>query len=169
MKQPKTIRFIDLFAGLGGTRLGFEQACNEKGVISKCVFTSEIKGHAIDVYKANFPDNNISGDITQIDPELIPNFDYLLAGFPCQPFSTAGKRNGFLDERGGLFFTIHKILEVKKPQGLLLENVDGLANHDNGKTLKTILAALKKLNYNITWRILDASEFGVPQKRKRIY
>jgi DNA (cytosine-5)-methyltransferase 1 len=168
-KSEETARFIDLFAGLGGTRIGFEQACNEVGVKSECVFTSEIKGHAISVYKDNFPNSEVSGDITKIDPLSIPDFDFLLAGFPCQPFSSAGKRNGFLDERGGLFFTIHKILEIKKPVGFLLENVDGLASHDHGNTLRVIVSKLENLNYQVSWKILDASDFGVPQKRKRIY
>lgn len=168
-KNTTETRFIDLFAGLGGTRIGFEQACLELGSQPKCVFTSEIKEYAISVYKHNFPSCKVSGDITKINPIEIPDFEYLLAGFPCQPFSSAGKRNGFLDERGGLFFTIHKILEVKNPLGFLLENVDGLANHDEGKTLNVIIKKLEKLNYKVSWKILDASEFGVPQKRKRIY
>jgi len=167
--QAKIARFIDLFAGLGGTRIGFEQACNELGVIPECVFTSEIKEHAIAVYKSNFADSKISGDITKIEPNTIPDFDYMLAGFPCQPFSSAGKRNGFLDERGGLFFTILKILKEKSPQGFLLENVDGLVTHNNGETLVVILTELEKIGYQVSWKILDSSEFGVPQKRNRVY
>ena len=167
--DKSSVKFIDLFAGLGGTRLGFEQACIEKGLNSECVFTSEIKDYAISVYKSNFADSDINGDITQIAPELIPDFDFLLAGFPCQPFSSAGKRNGFLDERGGLFFTILDILDAKKPKGFLLENVDGLASHNYGETLKIIISKLQDLDYQVAWNILDASEFGVPQKRKRIY
>lgn len=167
--EKSIVRFIDLFAGLGGTRLGFEQACLEKELNSKCVFTSEIKEYAISVYQSNFADSEINGDITKIAPESIPDFDFLLAGFPCQPFSSAGKRNGFLDERGGLFFTILDILSIKKPKGFLLENVDGLASHNNGETLKIIIDKLQDLDYHVAWNILDASEFGVPQKRKRIY
>ncbi len=167
--HKSVITFIDLFAGLGGTRIGFEQACLEKGLTSKCVFTSEIKEYAISVYQSNFMESEIHGDITEIVPASIPDFDFLLAGFPCQPFSSAGKRNGFLDERGGLFFTILDILKSKNPTGFLLENVDGLANHNYGKTLEVILDKLKELNYKVSWNILDASEFGVPQKRKRIY
>ena len=167
--KVKTVKFIDLFAGLGGTRIGFEQACKEINLNSECVFTSEIKDYAIDAYKRNFNHAEVYGDITKINASDIPNFDYLLAGFPCQPFSSAGKRNGFLDERGGLFFTIHKILAVKKPQGFLLENVDGLVNHEQGKTIKLIISKLEELDYHVTWKILDASEFGVPQKRKRVY
>lgn len=167
--QKPGFTFIDLFAGLGGTRLGFEQACMEKGLNSQCVFTSEIKEYAVSVYQSNFLDSEVSGDITKIEPASIPDFDFLLAGFPCQPFSSAGKRNGFLDERGGLFFTILDILSTKNPLGFLLENVDGLANHNNGETLKVIIGKLKDLNYQVSWNILDASEFGVAQKRKRIY
>lgn len=167
--KNKTVRFIDLFAGLGGTRLGFEQACSDFNFDAKCVFSSEIKEHAILAYKQNFNNEDIYGDITIINPENIPDFDYLLAGFPCQPFSSAGKRNGFMDERGGVFFTIHNILKIKNPTGFLLENVDGLVNHDNGNTLKTILDKLQELKYNVSWEILDASEFGVPQKRRRVY
>jgi DNA (cytosine-5)-methyltransferase 1 len=167
--EKTVVRYIDLFAGLGGTRLGFAQACKEKKFQSECVFTSEIKEFAVSVYKDNFQEADMHGDITQIDPQSIPKFDYLLAGFPCQPFSSAGKRNGFLDERGGLFFTIHQILKIKSPQGFLLENVDGLATHDKGKTLDVIIAKLEELNYKVSWEILDSSDFGVPQKRKRIY
>lgn len=168
-KKNSFIRFIDLFAGMGGTRLGFENACRELNLKYKCVFTSEIKEHAISSYIKNFNNSKISGDITKIKSSTIPNFDFLLAGFPCQPFSSAGKRNGFLDERGGLFFTIHRILKEKKPSGFLLENVDGLVSHNKGKTLKTILSKLESLDYRVSWKILDASDFGVPQKRKRIY
>jgi DNA (cytosine-5)-methyltransferase 1 len=169
MKMSNTIKFIDLFAGLGGTRIGFENACKKMKKKSQCVFSSEIKQSAITTYQENFNDNHIHGDITQIDPTKIPNFDYLLAGFPCQPFSAAGNRKGFLDERGGLFFTIAKILKEKKPQGFLLENVEGLVNHDNGNTLKKIETILQKLGYKVSWKVLDSSEFGVPQVRRRIY
>jgi DNA (cytosine-5)-methyltransferase 1 len=169
IKKNLVIKYIDLFAGLGGTRIGFTQACHQKNFQTECVFTSEIKEYAVSVYKDNFAQAEIHGDITQIDPNSIPKFDYLLAGFPCQPFSSAGKRNGFLDERGGLFFTIHQILKIKKPQGFLLENVDGLATHDRGKTLEVIISKLEELSYKVSWEILDSSDFGVPQKRKRIY
>ncbi len=164
-----TARFIDLFAGLGATRIGFEQACTELRVKSECVFTSEIKEHAIAVYKSNFIGSKISGDITKIEPSTIPDFDYMLAGFPCQPFSSAGKRNGFLDERGGLFFTILKILKQKSPQGFLLENVDGLVTHNYGQTLKVIITELEQTGYKVSWTILNSSDFGVPQKRNRVY
>jgi DNA (cytosine-5)-methyltransferase 1 len=167
--MKKTVRIIDLFAGLGGTRIGFESACKKLKLTTKCVFTSEIKESAVITYKENFSESHIHGDITLINPKEIPDFDYLLAGFPCQPFSAAGNRKGFLDERGGLFFTILEILRNKNPQGFLLENVEGLVNHDSGKTLVTILKKLKDIGYKVTWAVLDSSEFGVPQVRKRIY
>jgi len=166
----KVCKFIDLFSGMGGTRVGFEQACRETQLEPKCVFSSDLKQHAIAAYKHNFgEEEEVSGDITEIDPSDIPEFDYLLAGFPCQPFSSAGKRKGFLDKRGGLFFAIVHILKSKNPKGFLLENVEGLASHNRGLTLKTIVEQLALLGYQVSWRILDASQFGVPQQRKRIY
>ncbi len=165
----KSIRFIDLFAGIGGIRLGFEQAANALGLKTECVLTSEIKAPAIQTYQQNFPQEIIQGDITQIAASEIPDFDFLLAGFPCQPFSSAGQRLGFLDTRGTLFFEIQRILEAKKPTGFLLENVEGLVAHDQGRTLKTILAVLEELGYQVTWKVLNALDFGVPQERKRIF
>ncbi|BFD46133.1 MAG: DNA cytosine methyltransferase [Rickettsia endosymbiont of Sergentomyia squamirostris] len=167
--SKNNLRFIDLFAGIGGTRIGFEDACSQQGFSTLCVFSSEIKAHAIQAYKTNFHDKEIAGDIQKIAEHKIPNFDYLLAGFPCQPFSSAGKRKGFLDDRGSLFFDIIRILKAKKPIGFLLENVDGLVNHDNGKTFNEIIKTLKNLGYNISWSILNAADFGVPQNRKRVY
>lgn len=172
----KRLRFIDLFAGLGGTRIGLEQAAKDAGVKCECVFTSEIKPHAIAAYKKNFNEEKIHGDITLIKEKDIPDFDILVGGFPCQPFSSAGSRKGFLDTRGTLFFDIERILKEKKPMGFLLENVEGLTTHDRvdpkkpiGRTLETILARLEKLGYKVAWKVLDASLYGVPQKRKRIY
>ncbi|PKL36349.1 DNA (cytosine-5-)-methyltransferase [Candidatus Peregrinibacteria bacterium HGW-Peregrinibacteria-1] len=165
----RTIRFIDLFAGLGGTRIGFEQACMELGVKTKCVFTSEIKEYAVDIYKHNFKNDEVSGDITKIEANMIPDFDFLLGGFPCQAFSSAGKRHGFNDTRGTLFFDVARILKEKKPMGFLLENVEGLVNHDNGNTLRTILNVLKELGYIVSYNVLNAENFGIPQSRKRIY
>lgn len=167
--KQTNLTFIDLFSGLGGIRLGFESACRNLGLSARCVFSSEIKPHAISVYIENFKDEGINGDITQVDAKNIPDFDYLLAGFPCQSFSTAGKRKGFADIRGTLFFDIIRILKEKKPQGFILENVDGLVKHDNGGTLATVIKELEILNYNISWNVLNASDFGVPQNRKRIY
>lgn len=174
--MAKTLKFIDLFAGLGATRIGFEQACLENGIKTKCVFTSEIKDHAVEIYRHNFSNDVVSGDITQIDEKDIPDFDYLLGGFPCQAFSTAGKKHGFLDTRGTLFFDVARIIRHKKPKGFLLENVEGLVTHDRkdrnspiGNTLQVILDVLKELGYHVCWKVLDAKNFGVPQERKRIY
>jgi len=144
MIKTKKIRFIDLFAGLGGTRLGLEQAIKRAGLRSECVFTSEIKPHAISVYKKNFNDEEIHGDITLVKETEIPDFDILVAGFPCQPFSSAGSRRGFLDTRGTLFFDIERILKEKKPDGFLLENVEGLTKHDRVDPKKPIGGHLKQ-------------------------
>jgi DNA (cytosine-5)-methyltransferase 1 len=133
------LKFIDLFCGLGGLRLGFESACKSANIECKCVLSSEIKKTAIETYQLNFLDSIIEGDITGINIESMPDFDFLLAGFPCQPFSSAGTRQGFLDTRGTLFFEIEKILSKKKPYGFLLENVDNLEKHDQGKTLANLV------------------------------
>jgi len=173
---PKTLNFIDLFAGMGGLRKGFETACSNKGFDMKCVFTSEIKPHALEVLQQNYPNEDIYGDITQVATRDIPDFDFLLAGFPCQAFSSAGKRLGFEDTRGTLFFDVERILKDKKPFGFILENVEGLVNHDRGskndkigRTLKVILSRLENLGYSVSWRVHNAKTFGVPQERKRIY
>lgn len=165
----KKIKFIDLFAGLGGTRIGFEQACEELGIESECVFTSEIKPYAVEIYQHNFSDDLIHGDITHIDAKEIPNFDFLLGGFPCQAFSVAGNRKGFEDTRGTLFFDVARIIKEKTPRGFLLENVEGLVSHDQGRTLKTIINVLEDLGYHVNWKVLDSADFGVAQRRKRIY
>jgi len=171
------IKSIDLFAGIGGTRLGFEQACKSLNINHECVLTSEVKSYALEVLKDNFSHKKIVGDITKIDSEEIPDFDILFAGFPCQPFSSGGKRLGFSDTRGTLFFDIERILEAKKPHSFLLENVEGMVRHDLknkhdkiGNTLNTILDILEnKLNYNVSWKVINSLDFGVPQQRKRIY
>lgn len=174
--KVKKIKFIDLFSGIGGIRKGFEQACEEKGIKTECVFSSEIKPYAVDVFKQNHPNENISGDITKIEAKEIPDFDFLLAGFPCQAFSAAGKRLGFEDTRGTLFFEVERIIKEKCPLGFVLENVEGLVNHDKknpkdkiGRTLSVILEHLELLGYKINWKVLNAKDFGVPQERKRIY
>lgn len=172
----KVLKFIDLFAGLGGTRIGFEQACKEMGFDSRCVFTSEIKSYAVEIYKHNFNNEEVHGDITAINERDIPRFDYLLGGFPCQAFSNAGKRYGFEDARGTLFFDIARIIKYHKPIGFLLENVEGLVTHNRenredsiGNTLLTIISILEDLGYNVSWKVLNSRDFGVPQDRKRIY
>lgn len=163
------IKFIDLFSGIGGIRLGFESACKEKNFSCECVLTSEIKDSAIKIFQQNHPTEKIFGDIKEISAEKIPNFDIFLAGFPCQSFSSAGKRLGFEDTRGTLFFEIERILSAKKPFGFILENVEGLVTHDSGKTFKIMLNHLKNLGYKVSWNVLNAKNFGVPQDRKRVY
>ncbi|QBL10452.1 DNA (cytosine-5-)-methyltransferase [Rheinheimera sp. D18] len=170
------IKYIDLFAGMGGTRIGFEQACEQLGLKAKCVFTSEIKSYAVELYKHNFPNEQVFGDITEINENDLPDFEFLLGGFPCQAFSSAGKRHGFNDTRGTLFFDIARILKHKKPKGFLLENVEGLVTHDRkntkdktGNTLDTIIDVLNEIGYKVSWKVLNSSDFGIPQKRKRIY
>ena len=176
MQFTKSIKFIDLFAGIGGIRKGFELACSDLGIEAECVFTSEIKTYAVEVLKQNHPNECINGDITKIETSKIPDFDFLLGGFPCQAFSSAGKRLGFEDTRGTLFFEVERILRDKKPKGFILENVEGLVNHDRknpkdkiGRTLSVILEHLTALGYKVNWRVLNAKDFGVPQDRKRIY
>ena len=164
-----TIRFIDLFAGIGGIRLGLEQAAHELGYATECMMTSEIKPAAIKVLRQNHPQENICGDVTQIDSADIPDFDILCAGFPCQAFSYAGKRMGFEDTRGTLFFEVARILRDKRPKGFILENVEGLVSHDSGKTFSVILDTLHSLHYKVSYRVLNSKDFGVPQERKRIY
>lgn len=170
------ITFIDLFAGIGGIRLGLENACKEMNIKSKCVFTSEIKPHAREVLKQNYPAEIINGDITQIKSSAIPDFDILLGGFPCQAFSFAGKRNGFEDTRGTLFFEIARILKDKKPKAFLLENVEGLITHNKmdkndkiGKTFQVMIEILENLGYKINYKVLNSADFGLAQERKRIY
>ena len=173
----KKIKIIDLFAGLGGIRLGFEQACAERDIEVDCVLTSEIKPYAIQTLQHNHHHENFVGNIFQVKNEDIPDFDFLFGGFPCQPFSASGKRQGFADTRGTLFFEIERIIQHKQPQGFILENVEGLVKHDLenkndeiGRTLKTILYKLKEeLGYQVTWKVLDAVNFGVPQSRKRVF
>lgn len=174
--MKKEIQFIDLFAGIGGIRKGFELACHELGIKTKCVFTSEIKEHAIKILQQNHPTEHVTGDITKVKTDDMPNFDILLAGFPCQAFSAAGKRLGFEDTRGTLFFDVARILRAKKPSGFILENVEGLVNHDRtdrkepvGKTLRVILDTLNELGYKVSWKVLNAKHFSVPQERKRVY
>lgn len=163
LSPPQTIRFIDLFAGIGGMRLGFE------AIGGQCVFTSEWDVHAAKTYAANFGESP-NGDITQIPTQAIPEFDVLVAGFPCQPFSSIGKRQGFLHAtQGTLFYDVVRILQAKQPRAFLLENVQGLVTHNQGETFKTIISTLRGLGYVVHHKILDASDYGVPQLRKRIY
>ncbi len=162
MNENYNFKYIDLFAGIGGIRTPFQNLGGE------CVFSSEIDKYASQSYEANYGEKP-NGDITQIEASTIPNFDILLAGFPCQAFSIAGKREGFNDTRGTMFFEVERILEEKKPKCFLLENVKGLINHDKGKTFKTMLDILEnKLNYKVYYKVLNAKNFGLPQNRERI-
>ena len=160
MWRPFT--FIDLFAGIGGIRLGFES------VGGTCVFSSEFDEDACRTYEANFGEHP-SGDITKIKASEIPDFDILLGGFPCQAFSIIGKREGFQNETcGTLFFDIERILREKKPLAFMLENVRNLTAHDNGRTFKVILSHLEALGYTVYSQVLNALDYGCPQKRERI-
>ncbi len=153
-------KFIDLFAGIGGFRTGFEENKYH------CVFSSEIDEHARQMYQANYNDE-VFNDITQIDEKIIPNHDVLLAGFPCQPFSIAGEKKGFNDTRGTLFFDIERILKEKNPKAIVLENVKHFKSHDKGNTLKVVLNALENIGYTTSWKVLNAKDFGVAQNRER--
>lgn len=155
-------KFIDLFAGIGGIRLGFEYAGGH------CVFSSEFDEEACKTYEANFGEHP-SGDITKIDAKDIPEFDILLGGFPCQAFSIIGKKEGFDNETcGTLFFEIERILREKKPKAFMLENVRNLTAHDKGNTFKVICTHLEALGYTVYAKVLNALDYGVPQKRERI-
>lgn len=158
----QSFSFIDLFAGLGGIRLGFERAGG------KCVFSSEWDKSAQQSYFANFGEIP-RGDITRIDSSEIPHFDILCAGFPCQPFSIIGDKQGFRHEtQGTLFFEIERILRDKMPKAFMLENVRNLISHDKGRTFAIILEHLKNLGYYTHYQVLNALDFGLPQKRERI-
>lgn len=155
-------RFIDLFAGIGGIRIPFQELGGD------CVFSSEWDQFAQKTYRVNFGETP-SGDITQIESSSIPDFDILLGGFPCQPFSSAGLKKGFADTRGTLFFEIERIIRDKRPKAFLLENVKQLQTHDKGRTLKVILAHINDLDYYVKYVVLRAGDFGVPQNRERTY
>ena len=160
------IRFIDLFAGIGGIRRGVVNALESYDINSQCVLSSEIDEKACETYELNYHEYP-QGDICKID-EIAP-FDLLMAGFPCQPFSYAGKRQGFGDTRGTLFFEVERLLEKYKPKAFLLENVRGLYTHDEGRTFQTIMEHLHALGYGTYDLLLNSSDFGVPQNRIRLY
>lgn len=160
-------RSIDLFAGIGGIRLGFEQAFRND---IKTVFVSEWDKKAVETYKANFDDKiDIAGDITEVNENDIPEHDILLAGFPCQAFSLAGQKKGFEDARGTLFFDVARIIKRHNPKVVFCENVKNLVNHDRGRTFKVIKEILEDLGYVVFYKILNSKDFGVPQNRERIY
>jgi len=154
--------FIDLFAGLGGFRIALES------LGGKCVYSSEIDKHAQKVYADNFGETP-DGDITQIDENIIPDHDILCAGFPCQAFSISGKQRGFEDDRGTLFFDVARIVKVKKPKIVFMENVKNFANHDGGNTLRIVKSTMEEMGYIFYEKVLNAVDYGIPQKRERIY
>ena len=166
--SEKNIKFIDLFAGIGGFRYAMQQAADSLGVGSECVFTSEFDLSCQKTYSANFGDMP-SGDITKIDAGVIPDHDVLLAGFPCQPFSIIGRMRGFEDTRGTLFFDIARILKEKKPSMFVLENVKLLVGHNKGATFRRIMETLDDLGYHATYKVFNALNFGLPQKRERVF
>lgn len=153
--------FIDLFAGIGGFRIPLQKSGG------RCVFSSEFNTHAQNVYQENYGETPF-GDITKIPMDYIPEHDVLTAGFPCQPFSISGKMKGFEDTRGTLIYNVFKIIEAKQPKVVFLENVKHLVYHDGGRTLRTILDGLNNLGYICSYKVLNASDFGVPQNRERI-
>lgn len=167
-----TLKSIDLFAGIGGIRMGFDNAFGEN---IETVFVSEWDTHAQKTYRANFSDNfEIAGDITKINESEIPAFDICLAGFPCQAFSLAGQRMGFEDNykglcRGTLFMDVARICEYHKPKVIFAENVKGLVIHDRGRTFKIICKTFEDLGYKVFHKVLNSKNFGVPQNRERIY
>jgi len=155
------MKYLSLFSGIGGFELGI-------GKRAECIGFSEIDKYAIQIYKKHFNHKNY-GDITKIIAKELPDFDLIVGGFPCQSFSIAGKRLGFKDTRGTLFFDIARIIKEKRPKYLLLENVKGLLSHDNGRTFRTILSTLNELGYDIQWQVLNSKNFGVPQNRERVF
>lgn len=192
MNNEKEIRYFSTFSGIGGFELGIERALHHrsqpaerdtahehsadrcgkqkrKAVQLSCVGSSEIDKYAAQIYQRHFPDHHNYGDITAIDAAALPDFDLYVGGFPCQAFSIAGKRGGFSDTRGTLFFDVARILQAKRPRHFLLENVKGLLSHDNGRTFQTIIAALVELGYGVEWQVLNSKDFGVPQNRERVF
>ena len=162
------IRYIDLFCGIGGFRLGATNSFSKFGFEGEAVFSSDIDLHARKMYFENFGDYPY-GDITKIRSSEIPNHDILFAGFPCQPFSIIGDRKGFEDTRGTLFFEIARILEDKGPRAFVLENVKQLVSHRNGYTFQRILETLREIGYYVEYRVLNALDYGLPQKRERVF
>ncbi|MFQ5715489.1 MAG: DNA cytosine methyltransferase [Nitrospinales bacterium] len=167
-KIPFEIRYIDLFCGIGGFRIGAANVFNKYGIPSQCAFSCDIDEFARASYAANFGDLP-HGDIAKTEPSSIPDHDLLFAGFPCQPFSIIGNGKGFKDTRGTLFFEIAKILAVKKPRAFVLENVKRLVGYNGGRALDRILTILSELGYSVDYKVLNALDFGLPQKRERVF
>jgi DNA (cytosine-5)-methyltransferase 1 len=157
------MKYIELFAGIGGFRSGLDQ------LDFQCLLSSEINKYASTSYKILYGENDLHGDITKINEKDIPDHDLLVGGFPCQAFSIAGKRKGFEDARGTLFFEIARILKEKKPKLFLLENVPGLLSHDKGKTFEVMCQIVSEIGYAIDFKILNSMDYGIPQNRNRIF
>ena len=192
-KDEKEIRYFSMFTGVGGFELGFQRTNDLRWIQQKdssregdsenfknkrrngdggkftCVGCSEINKYASELLKQKFPNVKNYGDATKINSEELPDFDMLCGGFPCQAFSIAGKRRGFEDTRGTLFFEIARILKIKRPKIILLENVKGLLNHEKGETFRIILQTLDELGYEVQWMVLNSKFFGVPQNRERVF
>jgi len=162
------LNYIDLFCGVGGFRYAVEEALSANSMLGDCVFSSDVDKDCQIVYAKNFGERPF-GDITTLDPSQIKDFDLLLAGFPCQPFSIFGKGHGFDDTRGTLFFSIARILGEKKPKAFVLENVKQLKGHDGGKTLQRIMDVIRELGYYADFHVYNAINFGLPQQRERIF
>ena len=186
------MKYLSLFTGIGGFEKGIIQAYentkirfNESSIQRPdnsgntesgrrysepdCIGFSEIDKYATKIYQSHFPEHKNYGDITRIKEEDLPDFELLVGGFPCQAFSIAGKRGGFGDTRGTLFFEIARLISYKKPRLLLLENVKGLLSHDEGRTFTTIISTLDELGYDLQWQVLNSKNFGVPQNRERVF
>jgi DNA (cytosine-5)-methyltransferase 1 len=185
------VKYFSLFSGIGGFELGIEQAYEDiaheqirqpdsaghnsstkggsKPQLPTCVGYSETDKYTIQIYQRYFPEHKNYGDITRINADTLPDFDLVVGGFPCQSFSIAGKRGGFDDTRGTLFFDIARIVRAKRPRICFLENVKGLLSHDRGRTFDTILRTLDELGYDLQWQVLNSKNFGVPQNRERVF
>ena len=183
------MKYFSLFSGIGGFELGIQYAYDNRPDLWNrnqnlqqdmsynkkssdrltCVGFSEIDKYAIATYQSHFPEHKNYGDITKINEQELPDFDLLVGGFPCQTFSIAGKRKGFEDTRGTMFFEIARILRAKQPRLFVLENVKGLLSHDNGNTFRTIIATLDELGYDLQWQVLNSKNHGVPQNRERVF
>lgn len=161
--------FIDLFCGIGGFRVGLEAAFKKEGLPLECKLSADIKADALKVYNKNFGEDNAKLDVRELKEADVPSFDILCAGFPCQPFSSAGTKQGLGDERGNLIFEVVKLCKLKQPRVIILENVPNILTIDKGNVIKRIQKEFEDIGYHFTYRLFDASEFGVPQVRKRLF
>ena len=159
------MKYFSMFSGIGGFEYGLQQSQHD----FECIGYSEIDKYARSIYERHYPNHTNYGDATRINTEDLPDFEFLVGGFPCQAFSIAGKRKGFNEARGTLFFEIARILKDKKPRCFLLENVKGLLSHERGETIQTIFRICDELGYDVSWAIYNSKDYGVPQNRERIF